>query len=67
MAINVLGLGDPVALFNNQDMSDLVSYQMKQALAAVQQIPAEAFLNTPAEDIVSDLTEKHSLRLRRQR
>jgi len=41
-------------------MSDLASYQMKQASAAVQQIPADAFLNKPTEDIVSDLTEKHS-------
>jgi hypothetical protein len=41
-------------------MSDLVSYQMKQALATVQQIPADTFLNTPTDDIVSDLTEKYS-------
>jgi hypothetical protein len=60
VVIKVLELGDPVALFSNQDMSNLVSHQMKQALAAVQQIPADAFLNTPTEDIVSDLTEKYS-------
>jgi hypothetical protein len=32
---------------------------MREALAALQQIPADAFLNTPTEDIVRDLTEKY--------
>lgn len=58
--INVLNLGHPAALFHNQDMSNLVSYQMQEALAAVQKIPADTFLNTPTDDIVSDLTEKYS-------
>jgi hypothetical protein len=67
--INVLGLGDPVALFHNQDMSNLVSYQLKQALDSVQQIPSDAFLNTPTEDIVNELTDRYSVTtptLRRQ-
>jgi hypothetical protein len=59
--INVLTLGDPVALFNNQDMSNLVSYHVKQALDAVQTIPADALLDTPTDDIISDLTERHSI------
>ena len=61
MVISVLAVGDPVALFNNQDMHNVVSYQVQQALQAVQQIPADTFLNTPTEDIVSDLTNKYSL------
>ncbi|WP_156164511.1 hypothetical protein [Bradyrhizobium sp. LTSP885] len=61
MIVSVLALGEPVALFNNQDMHNVVSYQVQQALQAVQQIPADTFLNTPTEDIVSDLSNKYSL------
>jgi hypothetical protein len=46
--------------FNNQNLSDLTSHEMRQALSAVQQIPADTLLNTPTEDIVHDLTERHS-------
>ena len=59
--ISVLALGDPVPLFASQDMSNLVSYHQKQALDAVQQIPADTLLNTPTEDIVSHLTEKFAI------
>jgi hypothetical protein len=61
VVISVLALGDPQALFNNQDMSNVLSYQLKQALEAVQQISANTLLNTPTEDIVGDLTDKYSI------
>ena len=59
--INLLGLGDPVVLFHGQEMNNLTEGKMREALNAIQQISADTFLNTPTEDIVAALTEKHSI------
>jgi len=59
--INLLGLDDPVVLFHGQEMNNLTEGKMREALNAIQQISADTFLNTPTEDIVAALTEKHSI------
>jgi hypothetical protein len=58
--IHVLSLGEPKPLFTNQELSNLVDARIREAIQAVQQIPADALLNTPTEDIVQSLTDKHS-------
>jgi hypothetical protein len=60
-AISVLNLGEPVAFFYGQDFFNLARYLQNQALTGVQQIPADAFLNTPTADIVAELVDKHGV------
>jgi hypothetical protein len=59
--INLSGLGDPVLLFHGQDMYNLTEHKLREALNETQQISADTFLNTPTEDIIATLTEKHRL------
>ncbi|MEY9120526.1 hypothetical protein [Bradyrhizobium yuanmingense] len=61
MKIHVLSLGDPAPLFANQNLSDHVDAHVRDALAAVQGMNADTFLNTPTEDIISDLVEQHTI------
>ena len=58
--INVLGLGEPGPMFSNQDISNLTDGYLREASDAVQKIPADELLNTPTEDVLSTLVEKHS-------
>ena len=61
MRVHVLSLGDPVPLFANQDLSNHVDAHVREALAAVQSMNADTFLNTPTEDIISDLVSRHTI------
>jgi hypothetical protein len=58
--INILGLGEPRPLFNNNDMSNLSRQYLLEACSAVQKIPSDELLNTPNEDIVAALVDKYS-------
>ena len=60
MAIDIRALSDPQPLFSSQDSFALTDAYMREAMHAVQTIPADAFLNTPTEDIISSLVERHS-------
>lgn len=61
MKVQVLSLGDPVPLFQNQDLSNHVDARVREGLAAVQSMDADAFLNTPTEDIIADVVAKHTI------
>jgi hypothetical protein len=61
--INIPGLGEPRPLFSNNDMSNLSRQYVHEARNAVQQIPSDELLNTPTEDIVATLVDKHSFTL----
>lgn len=58
--INILGLGDPVLLFHDQDLSNLSDQLVREARSAVQKIPTDTLLNTPTEDIIVELVVKYS-------
>ena len=59
MVIDIRALSDPQPLFSSQDSFALTDAYMREAMHAVQTIPADAFLNTPTEDIISSLVERH--------
>ena len=47
--------GEPVPLFQSQDLGNLVNGLVREALNAIEQIPPDDILSTPTEDIVVDL------------
>jgi hypothetical protein len=53
-------VGEPVLLFQNQDLGNLVEGLVREALNAIQQISPDDILSTPTEDIVANLVEKFS-------
>jgi hypothetical protein len=55
-----VNVGEPVPLFQNQDLGNLVNGRVREALNAIQQIPPDDILSTPTEDIVVNLVEKFS-------
>jgi len=59
--VHVLSLGDPVPLFANQDLSNHVDARVREALAAVQIMNADTFLNTPTDDIIADIVCRHTI------
>ena len=61
MKVHVLSLGDPVPLFANQDLSNHVDARVREALAAVQIMNADTFLNTPTDDIIADIVCRHTI------
>jgi hypothetical protein len=60
MIIDVLGLGEPRQLFSNGDLSNLARQSVVEAQQAVQQLSPDELLNTPTDDIVMSLVEKHT-------
>ena len=60
METNVLGLGEPRQLFSTGEMSNLAHQSVLEAQAAVQHFNADELLNTPTDDLVASLVEKHS-------
>jgi hypothetical protein len=58
--LNVLALGEPRPLFNSQDLSNLMQGYLHEATKAVQSIPPDELLNTPTDDVVDALVEKHT-------
>jgi hypothetical protein len=53
-------VGEPVLLFQNQDLGNLVNGLLREALNAIQQIPPDDILSTPTEDIVANLVKRFS-------
>jgi hypothetical protein len=57
--ISVAALDEPRLLFSNQNSLDHTRALLETAIRDVDGIPADELLNTPTEDIVAELVEKH--------
>src|SRR5690348_15523987 len=58
--ISVAPLDEPRLLFSNQNSLDHTRALLETAIRDVDGIHADELLNTPTEDIVAELVEKHS-------